>query len=166
MGGAVRLEFVIPREAAALQSKLFQRENGAADYYRLANFGDAIGLPVDRFALGSEEPASAVPDAPATAAQPIPGVAFVAASIEGAIEGDAAALRSPFLAIARGGRVIAVAKRFDKDGKSRFHAIVAPEFVAAEGDELRFYSITQEDPDGAGMRLFPLRPRATAETAR
>lgn len=154
------------REAAALQSKLFQRENGAADYYRLANFGDAIGLPVDRFALGSEEPASAVPDAPATAAQPIPGVAFVAASIEGAIEGDAAALRSPFLAIARGGRVIAVAKRFDKDGKSRFHAIVAPEFVAAEGDELRFYSITQEDPDGAGMRLFPLRPRATAETAR
>ena len=154
-------------EAATLKADLFRSSNGSVDYYRLSKFGEAIGRPVDRFMIGPEEPASAVPDAPDKPAQPVPGVDFVAALIEGVIDGDPQALHSPFLAIARDGRIIAVAKLFEKDGRSRFHAIVSPEFVGSEGATPSFYSITQNEPNGSDMRLFPLRPRAveTSPTA-
>ncbi len=148
-------------EAATHKQQLFQFSDSAADYSRLAKFGDAIGLPIDRFEIGAEENAEAVLDAQPTQ----PGVEFVGASIEGAIEGDATALRSPFVAIARNGRVVAFAKLFVKNGQSRFHAIVPPEFVGAPDDEIRFYTIAQGDPSGASMQLFPLRPREVATEA-
>jgi hypothetical protein len=149
-------------KAAALKEDLFRSTDGVVDYYRLAKFGEAIGLPLDRFVMGPEERASVVLDTPAKPPRPVPGVDFVAASIEGAIEGDATALHSSFLAIARGGRVVAIAKRFEKGDRSRFYAIVSPEFYGSEGEASSFYSITQNEPKGEGMRLFPLRSRAIA----
>jgi len=149
--------------AAAHKQDLFGFSAGAADFYRLEPYGGLVGRALDRFELGPEQMATAQLDAPGQLERWDPSGDFVPASIEGTIEGDATALPSRQLAIALNGRFAAVAKLFEKKGQLRFQAIVPPELLSAEGNTTAFYSIAEAGPDGEGMRLFPLRPRATTQ---
>jgi hypothetical protein len=144
------------RAAAAHKQSLFGVSAGAADFYQLARDGEVLGRTLDGFELGPVLAAAARLDPPAQLGRWDPAGEFVPASIEGAIEGDAATLPSRHLAIALNGRIAAVAKLFEKTGQLRFQAIVPPDVLNAEGNTVEFYAIAEAGPNGEAMRLFPL----------